>query len=253
MTMSLEDLVSNIESRLAAIEIRDRTAGFAHEAFEVVQHWTYLGRRALANDTLVNFPEAAEVELRNLALLQGEMTQLVPEARQLYAPLLIMAADLLKILESVEPSEGGHLGIVKTIRHEFLFLETSYGFSATNELPTGVRYLSGSVYIRLRYAVKTWMSCRFGPEPEGEHSFIIEDLLFLYRDHRYRSLPEDLALDTESAVKKWFGTLASIFQKYGDQLLTNAPGIFDHLNRAQAERDSEYSQEMFRLYGHPPE
>ena len=250
MTTSLGGLISNLESHLAAIEIRARSDGFAQDVFETVQHWTYLSRRALAGDTLVNFPEAAKVELRNVALLQGHVTQMTPEDQQLYAPILIMGSELLKILDTVAPSERGHLGIVKVIRDEFLFLETDYGFSVTDEVPTGVRYSSRSVYIRLEYAIKAWMSCRFGPEPEGEHFFTIDDLLFLYRDDRYRSLPEDLALDTENAVKKWFGTLATIFRKYCNELLTNTPAVFEHLARAQAERDAAYSQEMFRLYGH---
>ncbi len=71
----------------------------------------------------------------------------------------------------------------------------------------------------------------------------------MYGDRRYRTLPEDLGLDTEEDVERWFTFLSGIFRQYGHDVLTNRPGIFEELAKAQEQRGREYTQEMDRLYG----
>ena len=58
------------------------------------------------------------------------------------------------------------------------------------------------------------------------------------------------ALNTESDVQNWSKFLAGVFKQYGHDVLSNQPGIFEKLAKAQAQRDQEYTQEMDRLYGH---
>ncbi len=247
MSASLERLVSDLESHLDYLRHASQANGLAHDVLEAVEHWIYLGRRALERDTLVNFPSCAANELRSLAQLQQAVNRVYPSKQQAYASLFATSAVLLENLKSVLPSDIGHLGVVRAIRREFTYLETDYGLIATNDLPIGARYSSGSVYVHLEYARKPWMSCRFGPEPEGEHFFAIDDLLFLYGDLRYKSLPEDLFLDSERDVDEWFRFLAGIFRKYGTEFLTDAPGIIERLGKAQSQRDAEYAREMDRL------
>jgi hypothetical protein len=102
-----------------------------------------------------------------------------------------------------------------------------------------VRFLSV-----LQYTQKSYRSCQFGLEAETGHFLCIRDILFLYHDDRYRSVPEDLLLNTSNDVEVWFRFVASVFRQYGLELLSNQPGLFDRLRAAQSKRDAEYVAAM---------
>jgi hypothetical protein len=88
------------------------------------------------------------------------------------------------------------------------------------------------------------MSCLFGQESTESKYCSIQDLLFLYGDQRYRTLPEKLAMNTEREVGDWFRLVAGIFRQYGREVLRNEPGIFDRLVLAQTQRDKEFITAM---------
>ena len=115
--------------------------------------------------------------------------------------------------------------------------------------PIGVLFSSGAVYMNLEWAGMPDLSCEFGPEGAPKKRFGIDDLLYMVHDSRYRTLPHELNLDTEAKVQKWFGFLARVFKRYGRDVLTNRPGIFEELEQAQSQRDREYTREMDARYG----
>ena len=45
-------------------------------------------------------------------------------------------------------------------------------------------------------------------------------------DDRYKSLPENLDLNTEEDVDAWIAFLADIFNRYGEPVFRDQPGIF---------------------------
>jgi hypothetical protein len=79
--------------------------------------------------------------------------------------------------------------------------------------------------------------------------FWIEDLLYLYADPRYRSVPRALSLNSESDVDQWLRFLSGVLRQYGDELLRDEPGAFEQLAHAQSQRDAEYAAEMNAKYG----
>jgi hypothetical protein len=223
--------------------------GFAKDVYEAVEYWCDLGNYAVQHDTRVNFPARAEGQILWLKKLHDALQSRSAEEQQLYKPILVASSELLRTISAVVPPTEGHLGVLKVIRNHFGFLQTEYGFTVTGQEPTGLRYSSGAVYIRLEYATKSFLSCQFGPEPENDHFFGIKDLLFLWGDHRYRLIPDDLTLNTEGDIECWFDLLAGIFHKYGIDILRNKPGVFEELRAAQDQRDQEYKLEMDRLHG----
>jgi hypothetical protein len=71
-------------------------------------------------------------------------------------------------------------------------------------------------------------------------------------DNSYRTISREsreLKLDTEAKVEEWFRFLAGVFKRYGKDVLTNRPGVFEELEQAQSQRDREYTQEMDARYG----
>lgn len=128
-------------------------------------------------------------------------------------------------------------------------MRTEYGFAVTDEQPTGVRFSSGAVYVKLECSNNPSLSCSFGPETRKGTAFWIDDLLFLCGDSRYRTLPQSLKLDTEVDVESWFRFVADVFRQYGHAVLSNQPGVFARLERAQAERDAEYVAAMNEKHG----
>ena len=159
-------------------------------------------------------------------------------------PMLEVSWELLNHVETVQPPKDGHLGVLRVLRQYFGFLRTEYGFAVADEQPTGVRFSSGAVYLRLEYSNYSRLSCAFGSAARKEAHFWIDDLLFLYRDSRYRTLPQSLKLDTTEDIERWFRFVAEVFRQYGHDLLSDQPGIFDRLEGAQAERDAEYGAAM---------
>jgi hypothetical protein len=103
--------------------------------------------------------------------------------------------------------------------------------------------------LSLEYSKNTSIACSFGPEADQNKSFWIDDLLFMYGDARYRCIPQTVDLRTRKDVEDWFGFVARVLGQYGHGIFSNEPGIFVRLEKAQADRDAEYTAEMDRKYG----
>lgn len=234
---------------IAELEPKRLSETFANDVYEAAWYWRDLGKWVLERNTRVNFPARAQEELKLLSHLR----KLAYEKRlqEQYAPIFEAAERILTAVETVEPPKNGHLGILKIIHERFEFLQTNYGFSIVKEEPIEVRFSSGHVYIEFAWAKDSSSSCSFGPEGSSKGPFWIHDLLYLYADQRYRTLPDELSLNSESEIDRWFVFLADMFKEYGRDVLSNKVGIFDELEAAQARRGLEYSQEMDRRYGKP--
>jgi hypothetical protein len=250
MTQSLQELVSAWESYLPELEHQRYLSGFANDLFEAADDLRHLGSYILEGNTRVDYPARVHQE-RQLWKTLADLLRNRPAEDQLrYAKMFGEAEQILQFAKTIQPPRDGHLGVLRAIRQQFGFLEMDYGFRVTDESAVGLRFSSGAVYVQLQWAKKySSSSCWFGPQSDAKHSFWIEDLLFMYGDGRYRTLPEDLGLDTENDVQRWFTFLAGIFKQYGHDVLTNRPGVFEELAKAQGQRGHEYTQEMDRLYG----
>ncbi|HLJ29457.1 MAG TPA: hypothetical protein VKY85_22300 [Candidatus Angelobacter sp.] len=247
MTQSLGKLVSQLEFYLSELESQRSLGTFANDVFEATDDLLHLGRYILAGNTRVNYPARIHQERELWRQLTDLLRKRSPEDQQRYAAIFGMAEQTLRFAETFQPAKDGHLGILRIIRKHFGFLQTDYGFAIVKEEPIGIRFSSGEVFLELEWAKKHNSSCSFGAESSAEQPFWIDDLLFMYGDVRYGTLPADLALHTEADVERWFTFLAGVFKQYGRDVLSNQPGIFDKLAKAQAERDREYVQKMNRL------
>src|SRR3974390_3119394 len=190
MSKSLTELVAELESQLPWLAGRSSSDGFAKVVHEAVEYWCHLGTYVLQNDTRVNFPVRSEGQLLWLSKLQQALQSKPAEQQELYGPIFATSSQLLRVIKAVVPPKDGHLGFLKIIRNHFRFLQTEYNFAITGEEPTILRFSSGAVYLHLECIEKLFLSCRFGPEPETDHSLGIRDLLVLYCDEMYRTLPD---------------------------------------------------------------
>jgi hypothetical protein len=249
MRAALQDNVNKMQSYLPELERQRSSNGFANDVFEAADDLRHLARRVLDSDTRVNYPVRAREELELWGKLADLLRNRSVEEQQRYATIFDTAQQILRDVQTVEPPKEGHLGILKTIREQFGFLQIDYRFAVGDEQPTGVRFSSDAVYINLGWATTHSQSCSFGPESNPKMSFWIDDLLFLYGDQKYRTIPQRLELNTESEVERWFRFIADVFRQYGRDVLTNRRGIFEELAKAQAQRDQEYTQEMDHRYG----
>jgi hypothetical protein len=249
MTESLLKKMSELESRLPELEQLRSSDPFANDLYEAAAYWCGLGRWVLEKNTKVNHPERVRGELELLTKLRQGLQNKPAEDQRCYAPILETAHAILRTVQAVQPPRDGHLGVLRVIREHFQFLQTDYDFSIIDTQPTGLRFSSGAVYLRLEHAKDHTLSCVFGPETEPRESFWIDDLLFMNGDTRYRNLPQELRLDTEEEVENWFAFLADVFKQYGHPVLSDEPGIFTRLAQAQAERDAEYVRDMNRKFG----
>ncbi len=246
---TLPEAVNILASQLPDLKRQRSATPFANDIYEAAEYWHRLGTYVIENNTRVNFPQIALSELELMEQLESLLSIRSSEEQERYAPVFQAAGKLLRFVEEVQPPKDGHLGVLKVIREQFGFLLTDYGFSIAMEEPIGIRFSSGDVYVDLKWAKKYDSSCSFGSESDPKKSFWIDDLLFMNGDEGYRALPQDLALNTESDVENWFRSLADVFKKYGHDVLSNRPGIFEELAKAQTQRDQEYTQEMNRRYG----
>jgi hypothetical protein len=249
MNEPLQKAVNELESHLPELAQQRASDAFANDLYEAAYYWCELGRWVLENNTKVNYPERVRGERELLAKLQRGLQNKSAEEQLRYERLLNTGGEILRMVGAVKPPRDGHLGFLRIVRGCFQFLQLDCGFSIADEQPTSIRFSTGAVYVKLEYSRDPWSSCLFGPEsPETKH-FSIADLLFLNHDERYRSLPEEIALATESEVETWFKFVADVFRQYGRAALRNEPGVFERLAEAQAARDEEYRLEMERLHG----
>lgn len=246
---SLQDNLDRLKSHLAELEPRRSSDPLANDVFEQADDLKNLAEMMLKGDTRADYPARVRQEMESLRKLDEFWSERAPEELRRYGPVFDVAQEILKVAQAIQPLKDGHLAVLRTIRENFGFLQTDYGLAATSEKPTGIRFSSGTVWLELGWGTTPDLSCYFGAEWEPQNHFWVEDLLYLYRDQRYRALPQELHLDSEEDVKNWFEFLAGVWKQYGHDFLTNRPGIFDRLAKAQAQRAEEYTQEMDRLYG----
>lgn len=247
----LRELVTALESYLPELEHQRFSSGFANDVFEAVDDLRHLAHHILQEDTRIDYPARVRQEQELWNRLEDLLCERPAEDQAQYSKIFREAKQVLRFAEAIRNPEGGHLGVLHVIRQQFRFLETDYGFRVVHEMPIGLRFSSGAVYLQLQWAKKyASSSCWFGTESNPQNSFSIEDLLFMYGDAGYRTLPQELGLNTEDDIQAWFGLLARIFKQYGREVLSNQPGIFDRLGKAQADRDRQYTREMNERYGH---
>jgi hypothetical protein len=217
-----------------------------NELYEKADYWRALGQRAIQKDTRVNYPIRAKSELQ----IYGELRKrLLARKGAEYSEILDIAGELIKMIATIHPPKDGHLGILRILHREFDFLMGKYDFRVVDEQPTWIRFSSGKSYVHLEFANTPSLSCFFGPEGDEEQEFWIDDLLFLYNDDRYITLPQTLTFETEDDLDEWYKFLAEVFKKYGQEFLSGVPGIFERLVCAQQTRDSEYIRRMNEMHG----
>lgn len=249
MTLSLQELVSQLEQFLPALREGRHADPFSNDVFEAVDDLLELGHRILAADTRTNYPFRVRQEQELWNQLTVMLQRRPPDEVSRYQPIFDDAEQLLLIAQDIKNPKEGHLNFLTIAREKFGFLQTDYGFAIASEEPIRIRFSSDEVYVQVEWAKNYSSSCSFGCESNPNRSFRIDDLLYLYGDSRYKSLPETLVLDSQNAIAQWVEFLASVFRQYGHELLSGRLGICDEFAEAQEARDKEYTQEMDRLYG----
>jgi RHS repeat-associated protein len=228
----LLNVVQQVEGFLPALESSRTSSALANDLYEAASYWVDLGRWVLEGNTAVNFPERAAHEIELLGTLVNLSKGRPEKEQEGYAAVFSAAQELLAIVSATMPPEEGHLGFLRTVEELFRFVVDSYGFRVVDREPTLLRYSSGAVYLNLECSKNSSIACSFGPESERK-AFWIDDLLFMFGDARYRTLPQVIALDTPKDVTDWFGFVADVFKRYGREVLSNDPAIFQRLEKAQ--------------------
>jgi len=239
MTTTLGEQVDLLKRSLPALQQRRTSNPFANDVYEAAVYWRDLGQWILNGDDRIDYPARSREEKALLEKLTKLLRSMPSEEQERYAEVFEAAKGIIAHAEATPASQRGHLGTLAVIRAEFSFLQTDYGFEISDEQPMGIHYSSGTVYVDLQFSKEPSLSCSFGLESQNGTVFWVDDLLFLYGDARYRTLPRSLKLDTEGDVQAWFHFVADVFRRYGHEVLTNQPAIFDRLAFAQAERDRE--------------
>jgi hypothetical protein len=235
--------VSELEAMLPNLKKQRQSSPLANDMYEAADDWRSAGNLILNADTRVNYQTRAFSEQCLLSDLRAALRAKPIEDQERYADLLRLGDQIVHALQSTPWPKDGHLGVLKILRQQFGFLIEDYGFSIVSEKPTGLRYSSGHVFLELEYASTSCLSCAFGSEKRPQTWFWIEDLLYLYKDNRYKLIPCKLSLNTAAEVESWFSKVTEIFQQYGHQLLADEPGIFEQLASAQSERDQEIARD----------
>ena len=246
---TLADNVRKLSEYVARMEVMRYSTPLANDIFEAAWYWRDLGKWVLEKNTKVNYPARVAEERLLLERLKVITTAHSADEQRLYEPVFATANAVLDAVAQVAPEEDGHLGILRIIRVNFRFLQTDYGFAVADQQPTGMRFSSSSVWIKLQYAQRTSQCCTFGREGERGDKFWPEDLLFMYGDDRYREVQQERLLQSDKDLTDWFQFLAEIWRSYGQDVFTNQPGIFDRLKQAQIKRDAEFVSAMNKKYG----
>ena len=237
-------VVRELESMLPDLKAQRQSSGLANDMYEAADDWRIAGNYILNADTRVDYQARAFSERCLVDALQASLLAKSVEEQSRYARLLRLGTEMVQALQATPSPKDGHLRVLRILREQFGFLEQDYGFYVTNEKPTGLRYSSGQVFLELEYASTSNLSCEFGSESQSEMCFWIEDLLYINKDKRYKSIPGALSLNTADEVEAWFRFVADIFREHGKQVLLNQPGVFDRLVAGQSERDREIEREM---------
>jgi hypothetical protein len=245
--MTLKDNLTALESTAASLKANRDQGPFQNDIYEAVDDLCHLGQRAANHDTRVNYPARAESDLKLFTKLRYIVSTRTEDDQKLYLSVLDQAENLLHQIAQTPLPANGHLGVLKAIRIHFEFLFSQYGFIVSDEQPTGVILTHGRVVAEVSCATLSCLS--FALSRTDLRQFWIEDLLYLYADPRYRSVPRALSLNSESDVDQWLRFLSGVLRQYGDELLRDEPGAFEQLAHAQSQRDAEYAAEMNAKYG----
>jgi hypothetical protein len=243
---SLQVLVSEMEASLPELRAQRSSTPFANDIFEAVDDWRSACRYILVGDTKVNYQARAVSEKHLLSALSNYLQKMPVEDQRKYAPYLEMGRKTIEALEAVVSPADGHLGVLRIISEQFLFLQERYAFSMAKHPPLAIHYSSGAVFLHLEWASGSFLTCQFGLESNASQWFAIEDLLHAHGDLRYREIPYQLDLQTQEGTRKWFSYLAELIKQYGHDFLTNRPGIWEKLKHAQSARDAEIEVKNLR-------
>jgi hypothetical protein len=239
--MNLADSLAVLQSCIPELMAERNQGPFQNDIYEAIDDLCHLGERAVANDTRINYRARAESDLGLFRKLHNICSD-GSEGRERYHALLDRAVDFLGQIAQVPLPPDGHLGVLRVIRSRFAFLFDQYGFTVNDEQPTGMLLKSGNVSLQLECATSSSLS--FALTKDHLRHFWLEDLLYLYHDQRFQTVPFSLDLRTEADVESWFEFVASVLKAYGSDLLTDRLGAWERLAQAQSERDAKYAAMM---------
>jgi len=245
--MTLADNLAVLQSSVPRLQAERNKGPLQNDAFEAVDDLCHLGHRAVASDTRINYPARAESDLALFRKLRSILCGKSDKDRDRYQALLDLAVEFLSQIAQIPLPADGHLGVLRVIRSHFGFLFEQYGFTACDEQPTGMSLKSGHVFLELEWATASSLS--FALTKDNVRHFWLEDLLYLYHDRRYETVPFSRDLRTEGDVESWFEFVAGVLKEYGRDVLTDQPGWWDRLAQAQSKRDAEYGAMMDARYG----
>jgi hypothetical protein len=216
--MELRALLNELaqsEERLRRVRNEDAVA---NSLFEAADDLIGLGRLAVDCDTRVDYPRRAAEERDRWKHLASSCRVANADEQQRLERLCDTAGEVLRILGSIQPPAGGHLGFLGVIRGRFGFLSSTYGFVVLDEHPARVELTSGNVRVVVTCSPTALDSFTIRRESHQDELFWIADVLFLRGDPEYRKLDE-LKLDSAGRVNEWFGRLSTILLTSGDSLL----------------------------------
>jgi hypothetical protein len=246
--MTFQAAVAKLSAEIQTLWRNREADVFVNDLFEAVSDLLDLSQHIAQRDERVDYPLRVAQELDLWARLRHQALTKASFAH--YADIFAAADAVLEYAKGIKNAPDGYLGVLRTIRRRFSFVVTKYHFVVVDQDSLGLRFSSSDVYLDLRWATHYSLSCSFGRKSDPANIFDIADLMFLYADQRYRTLPDELRLETEADVERWFEFVAEILETYGDDLFRNRAGFFERLLTAQKQRDLEHTQEMDRLYGH---
>jgi len=244
----LREMVAELRRLHAQLSPFGRADGLANDMVEAIEYWCFLAQSAVDLDKRLNYPRLAQNESLWMTELEAARARKQSPQDKEYREVLQIGARLFELLKAVPLPPNGYLGVLRIIREHFGFLERDYGFKVVDEQPIKIVFHSDSVFVHAGYAKTASSSFSLGLIRD-QHSFWIEDLLYLHGDERYRTIPYYIELKTEDDVETWFGFIAEILRTYGDKLLRGDNDAFLQLAAAQQKRDEEYGREMDRLHG----
>jgi hypothetical protein len=156
--MTLVENLATLESRLTDLRDRRNDGPLENDIYEAVADCCHLGRRAIEGDTRVNYPARAQSEKMHFRKLRDFWVAKDREGLERYQPLLNSAHEMIQQIAETPMTSSGHLGVLKIIRKHFGWLLEQFGFTITDEHPTGVCLTSGRVSLELACATQSSLS-----------------------------------------------------------------------------------------------
>jgi hypothetical protein len=240
--MDVQQAIAVLDGFVAELGAQRSSDALASDLYEAADDWRNLGYLLLEGSERTDFQGRARQEVALMTELRAAVREQSADAFARYAPLFAAGEALIQAALLRRPPEGGVFGIVRVARTAFAFL-LGRGFVLAVSTPTRVRLASRHLVVELAVDNDPSAAFVFGPA-DGDARFSLADLLFMHGDPRLSSLPTSLRLDSEAAVARWFTLAADLFRECGEDVIANAPGVFERLERAQTERDAAYVREI---------